>query len=96
MNLKEEYLSQLDYNKVKDFIQYFSMQPFVIGLWTEKGIHYNANQYTLMGDATGSIAAKVGTKMILCYSFLLCDKTRNGEPLANIKILTDSHDELPI
>ena len=49
-----------------------------------------------MGDATGSIAAKVGAKMILYYSFLLCDKTRNSEPLANIEILTDSHDELPI
>ena len=74
------------------------MQPFAIGLWTEKDIdmfHYNAKQYALMGDATGSIAAKVGTKMIYC-SFLLHDKTRNSEPLANIEILTDSHDELPI
>ena len=32
-----------------------------------------------MGDATGSIAAKVGAKMILYYSFLLCDKTRISE-----------------
>ena len=99
MNLKEEYLSQFDYDKIKGFIQYFSMQSFVIGLWTEKDIdmfHYNAKQYALMGDATGSIAAKVGTKMILCYSFVLCDKTRSSELLANIGILTDSHDELPI
>ena len=51
---------------------------------------------SVMGDATGSIAAKVGTKMILYYSFLLCDKTRNSEPLANVEILTSSHDELPI
>ena len=99
MNLKEKYLSQFDYNKIKGFIQYFSMHPFVIGLWTEKDIdmfHYNAKQYALVGDATGSIAAKVGTKMILYYSFLLSDKTRNSELLANIEVLTDSHDELPI
>ena len=50
----------------------------------------------LWGDATGSIVAKVGNKIILHYSFLLCDKTRNSEPLANIEILTDSHDDLPI
>ena len=58
--------------------------------------HYNAKQYALMGDATESIAAKVRTKMILYYSFFLGDKTRNSEPLANIEILTDSQDELPI
>ena len=49
-----------------------------------------------MGDATGSIALKVGDKMILYYSFLLCNKTKNSEPLVNIEILTDSHDEQPI
>ena len=38
MNLKEEYLSQFDYSKIKSFIQYFSMQPFVNDLWTEKDI----------------------------------------------------------
>ena len=36
MNLEEKYLSQFDYNKMKGFIQYFSMQPFSLGLWTEK------------------------------------------------------------
>ena len=30
------------------------------------------------------------------YSFLLCDKNRNSEPIANIEILTNSHDELSI
>ena len=99
MNLKEEYLSQFDYSKIKGFIQYFSMQSFAIGLWTKKDIdmfHYDSKQYALMGDSTGSIAAKVGTKMILYYSFLLCDKTKTNEPLANTEILTNSHDELPI
>ena len=99
VNLTEEYLSQFDYYKIKGFIQYFGMQPFVIALWTEKDIdmfHYNAKQYALLGDATGSIAAKVGTKIILYYNFILCDKTRNSESLTNIEILTDSHNELPI
>ena len=75
------------------------MQPFVLGLWTEKDIdmfHYNVKQCGLMGDATGSIAAKVGTQMIFCYSFFLCGKTRNSEPLVNIEIRTGSHDELSI
>ena len=66
------------------------MHAFKLGLWTKKDIdlfRYNEKQYELMGDATGSIAAKVGTTMILYYSFLFCDKTRNSEPLANIKYL---------
>lgn len=57
---------------------------------------YNAKQYALMRDATGSIAAKAGTKMNLYYAFVLCDKTRNSELLANIEILTEYHNELPI
>ena len=49
-----------------------------------------------MGDATGSIALTVGDEMMLYYSFLLCNKTKNSEPLVNIEILADSHDEQPI
>ena len=49
-----------------------------------------------MGDATGSIDFIVGNKMILYYSFLLCDKTKNSEPTVKIEILTDSHGEQPI
>ena len=51
--------------------------------------NYNAKQYVLTGDPTRSIAA-----IVAYYSFLLCDKDRNSEPLANIEILSDSHDEL--
>ena len=64
-----------------------------------KGIdmfHYNAKQYALVADVTGSIAAKFGTKIILYYSLLLCDKTRNSESLVNTEILSDSQNELPI
>ena len=50
----------------------------------------------LWGDATGSIIAKVGNNILLHYSFLVCDITRNSEPLANTEILTDSLDDLPI
>ena len=41
------------------------MQPFAIGLCTEKDIdmfHCNAKQYAFMGDATGSTAAKLEPK----------------------------------
>ena len=44
------------------------MQTFILVLWTEKNIDmfcYNAKQYALMRDATGSIAAKAGTKFNL-------------------------------
>ena len=98
MKLKEEYLREFECQKIKGFIQYFSAEPFVVGLWTEKDIdvfHENATKCAFMGDATGSIALKVGDKMILYYSFLLCNKTKNSEPLVNVEILTDSHDEQP-
>ena len=49
-----------------------------------------------MGDATVSIALKVDDKIILYYSFLLCNKTKNSEPMVNIEILKDSHDKYPI
>ena len=81
INLKEEYLSKFDYNKIKGFIQYFSMQQFVIGLSIEKDIdmfHYDAKQYALMEDATGSIAAKFGTKIILHISFLCVIKSKTA------------------
>ena len=49
-----------------------------------------------MGDATGSIALTMGDEIMLYYSFILCNKTKNSEPLVNIEILADSHDEQPI
>ena len=44
--------------------------------------HYNAKPYALMRDATGSIFATVGTKMILYYSFpcVIKIETTNHEP----------------
>ena len=99
LKLKKEYLREFVCQKIRGHIQYFSAEPFVVGLWTEKDIdifHENATKYAFMGDATGSIASKVGDKMMLYYSFLLCIKTKNSEPLVNIEILTDSHDEQPI
>ena len=99
MKLKEEYLREFKCQNIKGFVQYFSAEPFAVGLWTEKDIdvfHENATKYAFMGDATGSIALTVGDDMMLYYSFLLCNKTKNSEPLVNIEILTDSHDEQPI
>ena len=93
MNLKEEYLSQFDYNKIKAFVQYFSIQLSALSLSTEMDIelfHYNTKRYALVADVTGSTAAKVGTKIIMYYSLLLCDKTRSNESLAITEILSDS------
>ena len=99
LNLKEEYLREFECQKIKGLIQYVSAKPFVVGLWNKRDIdvfHENPTKYAFMGDTTGSIALKVGEKMILYYSFLLCNKTKNSEPLVNIEILTDSLDKQPI
>ena len=72
-------MREFECQKIKGFIQYFSAEPFVVGLWTEKDIdvfHENATKYAFMGDATVSIALKVGDKMILYYSFLLATKQK--------------------
>ena len=58
MKLKEEYLREPECQKIKGFSQYFSAEPFVVDLWTEKDIdifHENATRYAFMGDAPGSI-----------------------------------------
>ena len=97
MELKEHYISEFDYSEIKGFVQFFSLELFVVGLWTEKDIfHFNTLNYAFIADATGSIAFKVGSKMVLYYSFALCDKTRKDEPLGNVEIITDSHWKQPI
>ena len=68
MELKEQCISEFDYTKIKGFVQFFSLEPFVVGLWTEKDVdifHFNALNFVFMADATGSIAFKVGSKMAL-------------------------------
>ena len=99
MELKEHYISEFDYSEIKGFVQFFSLELFVVGLWTEKDVdifHFNALNYAFTADATGSIAFKVGSKMVLYYSFVLCDKTRKDKPLGNVEIITDSHWKQPI
>ena len=99
LKLKKEYLREFECQKIKGFIKYFSAESFVVSLWTKKDIdvfHENATKYAFKGGATGSIALKVGDKKMLYYSFFLCNKTNNNEPLVNIEILTDSRDEQPI
>ena len=99
MELKEQYISEFDYSKIKGFVQFFSLKLFAVGLWTEKDVdifHFNALNFAFSADATGSIAFKVGSKMVLYYSFVLCDKTKKDEPLANVERITDSHGDQPI
>ena len=90
MELKEQYISEIDYSTIKGFVQFFRLEPFAVGLRTEKDVdvfHFNAVNFTFMADATGSIAFKVGSKMVLYYSFALCDKTKKDEPPANVEII---------
>ena len=99
MELKEQYISEFDSSKIKGFCTIFSLEPFVVALWTERDVdifHFSALNSAFMADATGSATFKVGSKMVLYYSLVLYDKTKKDEPLANVEIITDSHGEQPI
>ena len=99
MEMKEQYISEFDYRKIKGFVQFFSLEPFVARLWTEKDVdifHFNPLHFALTADVTGSIALKVGSKRALYYSFVACSKTKKHEPSANNEIITDSHGKQPM
>ena len=59
--LKEKYNSEMG-STVKGFIQYFSVEPFTVGLWTQKDIefyHEVESFLPLLCDATGKVCANV-------------------------------------
>ena len=69
----------------------------VFGLRRTLTFFMKMQQSMLLGWRHCIVALKVGDKMILYYSFLLCNKKKkNSEPLVNTEILTDSHDKQPI
>ena len=99
MEMKEQYISEFDHRKIKGFVQFFSLEPFVARLWTEKDVdifHFNPLNFALTADVTGSIALKVGSKRALYYSFVACSKMKKHEPSANNEIITDSHGKQPM
>ena len=90
--LKEKYIKDMTAKAVQGFIQFFSIQPFTIALWTEKDIecyHKMSPNHSLVVDATGSIATKLSKKEIFYFGFISYDRSVKTEPVAHIEVLTD-------
>ena len=97
--VKEKFTNEIAGSKTKGCIQYYSIQPFTVGLWTEVHVEYfhqHVKDAVSLFDATGSIASKINGKMVLYYTFLLTTTTKKLEPLPLLEILTNSYDEKPI
>ena len=61
-------------------------------LWTQSDVeffHKMSDEYSLVVDATGSIAHKLGEKEIFYFAFLSYDRSVKTEPVAHIEVLTD-------
>ena len=90
--LKEKFISKLQSKSIPGFIQFFSIQPFTIALWTQSDVelfHKMSAEHSLVVDATGSIASKLSEKEFFYFAFLSYDKSVKTEPVAHIEILTD-------
>ena len=90
--LKEKYCSELPGKSVAGFIQFFSINPLTVALWTEKDVelfHQMSTNHSLLVDATGSIVTKLSGKEIFYFAFISFDKSVKTEPLSHIELLTD-------
>ena len=96
--LKEKYNSEMG-STVKGFIQYFSVEPFTVGLWTQKDIefyHKVGSFSPLLCDATGKVCANVNGKSILYYTYIPQEYDLKVEPTSARQILTDCLDGTPL
>ena len=90
--IKEKYISELEFKTVPGFLQFFSIQPLTIALWTQTDVelyHKMSSDHCLLVDATGSIATKISDKEIFYFAFLSYDRSVHTEPVAHIEILTE-------
>ena len=63
--LKEKFTNEIVGSKIKGYIQYYTIQPFIVGLWNEVDVEYfhqHAKDAVSILDATGSIASKINGK----------------------------------
>ena len=77
---------------VPGFIQFISIDPFAIGLWTEKDIelfHNMSKNHSLVVDATGSMVMKMNGTEVFYFAFLSFDRSVKTEPVPHLEILTD-------
>ena len=84
---------------VKGSIQYFSVKPFTIGLWTQKNIelyHEVGSFSPLLCDATGKVCANVNGKSIFYHTYVPQEYNVKVEPTPVCQILTDCQDGTPL
>ena len=84
--LKKQYENELGSKSVPGFIQFISVCPLTIALWSEKDIelfHEMSKHHSLVVDATGTIASKLN------FAFISFDRSLKTEPVPHIEILTD-------
>ena len=96
--LKEKYNSEMG-STVKGFIQYFSVEPFTIGLWTQKDIelyHEVGSFSPLLCDATSKVCANVNGKSIFYHTYVPQEYVVKVEPTPVCQILTDCQDGTPL
>lgn len=90
--LKNKYKHELKGKSVSGFIQFFSVEPLVVALWTEKDIelfHEMSNSHSLLVDATGAITLKKDRKEIFYFAFVSYDRSVKTEPVPHIELLTE-------
>ena len=54
--IKEKYISELEFKTALGFLQFFSIQPLTIALWTQTDVelyHKMSSDHCLLVDATG-------------------------------------------
>ena len=81
--LTEKYISDLEFKSIPGFIQYFSIQPLTPALWTQSVVeffHKMSDEHSLVVDATGSIAHKLGGKEMFYFGILSYDRCAKTEP----------------
>ena len=90
--LQQKFSKETQCKSTRGYIQFFSINPFTIALWTEKDIelyHKMSYSHSLLVDATGSIATKLTDKEIFYFSFISYDMSVKTEPIPHLELLTD-------
>ena len=92
---KEKFTNEIVWSKIKGYIQYYSIQRFIVGLWAAVVLCSMSIFTNMQRIPCQFIASKVNGKMVFYYTFLLTSTIKKLEPLPLLEILTYSYDEKP-
>ena len=90
--LKSIYHKGLNTKFIPSFIQFTSLDPLTVALWSEKNIerfHKMSKTHSLVLDATGSVTIKLNDKEAFYFPFLSFDRSLKAVPVSHLEILTD-------